>query len=251
MTFRTVRGFDGLMSPQDVASGVATGVFVAHGLSAFGENDLFISSAAYAGWATGHSLLASLAQVEGRRGQGVNEWDSVIGSGRAAFYLGRPGLMFMAEDKYSGGTRSRLPLQLALGDRQGGILGYHDSPLAGAQRNVAHTELRWSGAARVRGADVGLAPFAEVGSIWKGDAPYGATATRTTLGISLLAAYPTRSKRVYRVDVGFPVTRGDGAGIEVRLSSDDRTLLFWREPDDVARARTGAVPSSIFAWPTQ
>jgi hypothetical protein len=28
----------------------------------------------------------------------------------------------------------------------------------------------------------------------------------------------------------------------------DRTLDFWTEPDDVTRARTGAVPASLFAW---
>lgn len=249
VTFRTVRGFDGLKSQQDVANGVMSGLFVAKGLTAFGDNDLFLSGATYGGWATEHSLLASLVQVEGRRGQGENRWDSVIGSGRTAFYLGRPGLVFVAEDQYSGGSQSRLPLQLALGERRGGILGYRGTSLAGAQRNVIHTEVRWSSEARVRNADVGIAPFAEVGSIWKGDAPYGVTATRSTIGFSLLAAYPARSKRLYRADLGFPLTRGNGAGIEVRFSSEDRTQAFWREPNDVSRARTGSVPSSLFAWP--
>lgn len=248
VSFRTVRGFDGLQAQQDVANGVMAGLFVAKGLSAFGENDLFLSGAAYGGWARPHALLATLAQVEGRRGQGENEWDSVIGSGRAALYLGRPGVVFVAEDRYSGGTRSRLPLQLALGDRQGGILGYHDAALAGARRNVVHSEVRWSAAALIKGADVGIAPFAETGTVWAGDAPYGTTATRSTIGFSILAAYPTRSKRLYRADIGFPLARGNGAGIEVRFSSEDRTLAFWHEPDDLSRARTGAVPASLFAW---
>jgi hypothetical protein len=251
VTFRTVRGFDGLRAQQDVANGIMTGLFVAKGLPSLGESDVFLSGAMYGGWAQEHSLLATLVQVEGRRGQGENEWDSVIGSGRAAWYLGRPGMVFMTEDRYSGGTRSRLPLQLALGDRQGGIVGYHGTALAGAQRNVIHSEIRWSAAALVKGADVGVAPFAELGSIWKGDAPYGSTATRSTIGFSILAAYPTRSKRLYRADIGFPLTRGNGAGIEVRFSSEDRTFAFWREPDDVSRARTGAVPASLFAWQTR
>ena len=251
VNFRTVRGFDGLKATQDVASGVMTGLFVAKGLSAFGENDLFLSSAAYGGWATSHALLATLAQVEGRRGQGENDWDSVIGSAHTVLYLGGAGLVFVAEDQYTGGTRSRLPLQLALGDRQGGILGYHNSALAGARRNRAHTELRWSPSMLVKGADVGFAPFAEVGSVWAGDAPYGSTATRSTVGFSILAAYPTRSKRLYRADIGFPLRRGDGAGVEVRFSSEDRTLAFWREPDDLSRARTGAVPATLFAWQTR
>src|SRR5207302_7686191 len=137
---------------------------------------------------------------------GLNYWDSVIGSGRSALYLGQgPGWLFVLDDQFSGGTRSLLPLQLALGDRQGGMLGYHESALAGAYRNILRTDVRWSGAALVRGADVGFATFGQVGSVWAGDAPYGTTATRTSVGISILAAYPTGSKRVYRVDFGIPL----------------------------------------------
>jgi hypothetical protein len=84
--------------------------------------------------------------------------------------------------------------------------------------------------------------------VWAGDAPYGVDATRSTIGFSILAAYPTRSKRLYRADIGFPLSRGNGAGIEVRFSSEDRTAAFWHEPDDVSRSRTGPVPASLFAW---
>ena len=253
VTFRTVRGFDGLFGQQDVASGIMTGLFVAQGLPSFGEKDLHVSGAMYGGWSAPHALVTALTQWEGRRGQeaGEHDWDSVIGSGRAALYLGSPGAVFLVEDRYAGGSRSRLPLQLALGDREGGILGYHATALAGARRNVVHSEFRMSRNAAVFGADVGVAPFAETGTIWKGDAPYGVTATRSTLGFSILAAYPTRSKRLYRADIGFPLTRGNGAGIEVRFSSEDRTHDFWTEPDDVSRARTGAVPVSLFAWQTR
>jgi hypothetical protein len=252
VTFRTVRGFDALKAQQDVASGVMTGLFVAHGLPSLGASDLFLSGAAYAGTATDHTLLATLAQVEGRRPTGGGTWDSVIGSGRAAFYLSGAGMLFTVDDRFSGGLRSRLPLQLAMGDWQGGLLGYHSSWLAGAARNVARAEVRWSRAAAVRNADVGVATFSQVGSIWKGDAPYGTTATRANVGLSLLATYPSRSKRIYRVDLGIPVVRGQGgSGIEVRFSNEDRTHVFWQEPDDLSRSRTGAVPSTLFAWPSR
>jgi hypothetical protein len=252
ITYRTVRGFDGLTAVQDVASGVMGGVYVAHGLPTFGESDMFVSTALYGGHATEHVMMAALAQVEGRRDQDEGQWDSGIGSGHAVLSMGRPGLLVTLEDLFTGGTRSRLPLQLALGDAQGGMLGYGASSLAGARRNVARTDLRLTRAAFVRGADVAVAPFAEVGTIWAGDAPYGVDATRSAVGISLLAAYPSGSKRIYRMDVGIPLARGGAGGgrIEVRLTSEDRTQTFWREPDDVTRARTGPVPSSLFAWPT-
>ena len=252
--FRTVRGFDGLTAQQDVANGAFAGLYAAKGLPSLGESDMFLSAVAYAGGSTSRVYYASLAQFEGRRGSGMGSWDSVIGSSRSALYAGRgPGWLFHLDNQYSGGTRSLLPLQLALGDRQGGILGYHESALAGAHRNITRAELRWTGAALIRNADVGFSTFSQLGSIWAGDAPYGRTATRSTVGISVLAAYPTGSKRLYRADVGFPLTRGGegGGSVEVRFTSEDRTQLFWREPDDVSRARTGTVPTSLFAFPTR
>jgi hypothetical protein len=254
LTYHTVRGFNGLTSNEDVASGVGAGVYVAKGLPSMGESDLFLSGVAYAGLANEQTLLGSFWEVEGRRGQGLGYWDSVIGSSRTAFYLGRgPGVVFYAEDQLTGGVRSLLPLQLALGDREGGMLGYHNSQLAGAKRNIVHAEVRWSGEARVKKADVGLATFTEVGSVWAGDAPYGSTATRATMGVSLLAAYPSGSKRVYRADIGIPLSHGGvgGGKLEVRFWSADLTQWFWREPSDVSYARTGPVPASLFAFPTR
>jgi hypothetical protein len=38
------------------------------------------------------------------------------------------------------------------------------------------------------------------------------------------------------------------AGWEIRLASAG-TRPFWTEPDDLARGRAGAAPSTIFGWP--
>jgi hypothetical protein len=254
VSFARVRGFETLTAAQDVASGVMSGLYVAKGLATYGENDSFLSGAVYAGRASENYLLATQMELEGRRDPTTNSWDSVIGSGRAAMYVGSaPGMVFMIDDRYSTGTRSRLPMQLSIGEGRGGILGYRTSGLAGARRNASRAELRFSREALVRNADVGVATFGETGTVWAGDAPYGQTATRATVGFSLMAAYPSRSKRMYRADFGFPLTRaGTGGGkLEVRFSSEDRTGYFWREPDDVRGARTGAVGSSLFVTPQQ
>lgn len=254
INFRTVRGFDALVAPQDVLNGVLGGVFASKGLSAFGENDIFLSSVIFAGTSNSYMRLASSVEAEGRRAAGASQWDGLIGSSRTALYLGGgPGLLFVLDDRLSGGRRALVPLQLALGDRQGGIMGYNASQLVGAYRNVARADLRWSKPALVRNADVGLATFTQVGTIWAGDAPYGTNATRTSAGISILAAYPTGSKRLYRVDVGVPLARGGNGGgkIEVRFSSEDATQRFWREPDDVLRSRTGGLPSAMFSLPVR
>jgi hypothetical protein len=219
----------------------------------WGESDAFLSGATYAGAAGNGMLLANVAELEGRRDMATHEWNSIVGSTRTAFYAGGPGLLLILSDELSGGVRSRLPLQLTLSDRVGGVRGYRASALAGARRNVMRAETRWSTAAAVRRADVGVAAFGELGTLWAGDAPYGWTGSRESIGVSLLAAYPTRSKRLYRADLAIPLTRGgEGGGrIELRFSSEDRTSRFWDEPNDVARARTGATPSTLFAWPTR
>jgi hypothetical protein len=249
--FIPVKGFDALFATQDVPSGFMLGVFAAKSLPSLGERDAFLSSAAYVGAASPHAMAAMAVEAEGRRDDS-NQWDSMIESGRAAVYLKNGNALgFTLGDEFSGGTRSRLPLQLSLGDLQGGMRGYGGANLAGAQRNVVRADLRRSSAAAVRGTDIGVALFGEVGTLWAGDAPYGVSTTRESVGISLLAAYPTRSKRTYRLDVGLPLDRTGTGGlrrVEFRVTSEDRTDRFWREPDDVSRARTGAVPSSLFSW---
>ena len=252
VVFQEVSGFDALVGSQDVARGAMIGVFAAKGLSQFGTPDMLVSSAAYAGAANRNTLVATLAQAEARRDPVTNRWDSMIGSARTAFYWGSaPGAVLVVDDEVSGGKDSRIPLQLSFRDINTGLIGYRNSGLAGSVRNIVRAEIRWSGESVVRKADLGFATFAHVGSLRAGDAPYGVNATRTTIGASLLGAYPTRSKRLYRVDLGFPLTRGGpgSGGVEVRFSSLDRTQGFWTEPVDVSRARTGTAPSRLFAWP--
>lgn len=249
-----VNGFDALTGAQDAASGVSGALYVAHGFPGMGEGDFFLSGATYAGIARPGFLLANLLEVEGRRDNVTPGWNSLVGSARSALYLGEaPGFVMVLSDELSGGRWSRLPLQLTLGDLRGGIRGYRSAGVAGEQRNVVRGEIRRSWMAAVRQADVGVAAFGEMGTLFAGEAPYGWTGSRYTVGLSLLAAYPTRSKRLYRADLAIPLTRsGEGGGrIELRFSSEDRTTRFWEEPQDVARARTGEVPSKLFAWPTR
>jgi hypothetical protein len=252
--FREVHGFDALTGAQDVPSGVSGALFVARGFPGMGEGDVFLSGATYAGVARRGLWLANAAQVEGRRDKVTTGWNSVVGSTRTALYLGEgPGTVLILSDEFSGGLRSRLPLQLTFNDRFGGLRGYRSAGVGGERRNVARAELRTSRRSMVRTADVGVAAFGEMGTLVAGDAPYGWTGSRYSVGLSLLAAYPSRSKRMYRVDLAIPLTRsGEGGGkIELRFGTEDRTTRFWQEPQDVARARTGEDPSALFAWPTR
>jgi hypothetical protein len=250
-----VSGFDALTGPQDAPSGVSGALYLARGFaSPVGQSDVFLSGATYAGYARRTFLIGNLAELEGRRDMLTRGWNSIIGSTRSAIYWGQgPGTVFVLSDEYSTGINSVLPFQLTFGDATGGVLGYHRTGLAGSHRNVVRGELRQSKASAYRGADLGVALFGQVGTLWAGDAPYGWTGSRGSVGLSLLGAYPTRSKRVYRIDFGFPLVRGGAGGgkFEIRFGSDDRTTRFWEEPLDVAQARTGANPATLFAWPTR
>jgi hypothetical protein len=253
VTFKTVSGFDALTGPQDVAHGAMIAMYAGHGLPQFGDEDLLLSTAFYAGAANANALLATVVQAEARRASD-GAWDSAIGSGRAAFYWGRgPGMVLVLDDRISASHKSRLPVQLSFRDREAGLAGYRSSAMAGAVRNVASAEVRWSAASLVRKADLGVAAFGRVGTLWTGDVPYGVNVTRATVGIGLLGAYPTKSKRLYRADLVVPLTRsGTGAGkIEVRFTSGNWTHAFWTEPMDVTNARTGTEPARLFAWPSR
>lgn len=247
----TVSGFDALAAPQDVARGIQLSSYVARSIGMDGANDIFFSGSIYGGAASPRSMVATLAEIETRRPQGERSWDGTIGSARGAWYWGgSPGGLLIVSDELSGGFRSRLPFQLTFADPDGGVRGYGSSLLAGARRNVARAELRWSFPAAVRRADLGVAAFSDVGTLWAGDAPYGTNATRAAVGVSIMSAYPTRSKRLYRVDFAIPLDpTAAGRRIEIRFSAADHTTRFWDEPDDVGRSRLGAEPSRLFEWP--
>ena len=99
--------------------------------------------------------------------------------------------------------------------------------------------------------DLGLAEFVDVGQLYAGDVPFGTDSkVASSIGISILAATPRGSARLWRMDIAMAMT-GNPAGrrLEVRFSGADDTKFFFREPDDVERTRERTVPSSIFRWP--
>jgi hypothetical protein len=97
---------------------------------------------------------------------------------------------------------------------------------------------------------MGVATFADVGRQWAGDVPFGTTTgVKASVGVSLLAAIPPRSARVWRADLAFPLSTGANARWTVTFTNADRTAFVFRNARDVAEGREITVPSSIFAWP--
>ena len=252
--FLRVTGFDALSATQDVREGFQLGLLGGRSLAVLGSenDDIFLSADTYFGIGSPKTFAALQVQGEGRQDYNTNRWDGILGSGRgAAYHRFTARQTLLLDGEWSGGWRQRLPFQLTLGDERGGVRGYRDSQSAGGQRAVGRIEDRWY-LGRIRAlADFGIAPFFDAGRLWAGDAVFGVnTPVRMGAGISLLAAVPPRSKRLFRLELGYPIANKDPhAKFEIRLTATDLTRVFWDEPGDVKRSRESTVPTSIFNWP--
>jgi len=252
LAFQTVRGFDALAGAQDIATGVQFGAVVGGSVPWFGgaDKDVFLAADLYAGLGSATSFAALRVEGETRQDLNTHRWDSMIGSGRVAWYV-KPSAAYIliGSGEFAGGRHERFPFQLRLGDRVGGVRGYSASRVAGGVRTVARLEARRSIGQLTRHAALGLATFADAGRVWAGDAPFGINSgMKVGVGLGLLAAIPPQSRQLWRLDVAVPVSADAHARWEIRLSVT-RARDFWREPSDVARARAGAAPSTIFTWP--
>lgn len=251
LSFLTVRGFDALSAVQDVAVGLQLGAVLGWGTSRFGDHDrdLFVAADLYAGHGSATSFAGLQVEGEARQDPASGRWDSMMASGRLAWYVKPADAHVLVGSLELGGAwRQRVPFQLRLGDRGGGVRGYGASRVAGAVRTLVRLEERWSMGTPTRHGELGIAGFVDAGRVWAGDAPFGVDSpVQVGVGVGLLAAVPPGSRRLGRLDLVIPVSADPHAGLEVRLTVT-RTGLFWQDPDDVARARAGAAPSTIFGW---
>jgi hypothetical protein len=251
LTFVEARGFDALTATQDIARGLQVGLIAGQSLPSLGDDDMFFAGNMFAGAGSPRSYLGVQIDGEARHDNPTGRWDGVIGSGRAAWYL-KPGERWttITSVEAAGGWRVRVPFHLRLDERHGGLRADVENQYLGTKRVVGRVEQRWVGGTLRRRGDFGLAAFVEAGRLWRGEAPFGIDVPlQTALGVSLLGAVPMGSQRLIRVDVAFPISGPAKRIIEFRFAASDWTRVFWREPDEVLRARAGAVLEQIFSWP--
>jgi hypothetical protein len=254
LRFVPVEGFDALTGRQDLRVGLQFGSVFGQSIptGASRDRDRFMAGGLYAGIGGAKTFVGTQIVGEARNDLGARTWDNHIVSGRLAWYF-RPAVrqLTIVGAEWSMGRDMRTPFQLSFADHIGGLLGHHDSRAAGAQRLVVRAEQRLVIPSRLNVADLGVAGFAEAGRMWgEHSVPYSAsTPVRGAVGVSLLAAVPPRSRRLWRLDFALPVGGDPHKAFEVRLSNDDRTRTFWREPMDVTGARERTVPGSLFTWP--
>lgn len=254
ITFARLAGIDALTAAQDVPTGYQLGGLIGRSLPVPGaheDEDVFLAGDLYVGATAGRSTSRLQLQAEGRRPIASRVWDGVVTTARVTHYLQfTPQLRNQVIVEFSSAFRQRTPLQLLLGVPEGGVRGYEESSYAGGQRLVLRAEQRYVKAAVRGAADGGIALFTDVGRQWAGDVPFGTTtAVKASVGVSLLAAVPPRSARVWRADLAFPVTGGANARWTLTFTNADRTAFVLRTARDVAAGRELTVPSSIFAWP--
>ena len=252
--FRRVRGFDALTATQDFPVGFQFGTQFGRSLSVLGsrDDDIFMSGDLYAGAIGRWNAFRAQFFGEGRRDNSIGDWDGLLAAGRVTEYFKfTPRHTTLASLEFSGGWRQRVPFRLTLSDPIGGVHGYAGSDTPGGRRVVGRLEHR-AFVARPHGlGDLGVGGFIESGRLWAGDVPYGAnTPPRTSIGLSLLAAVPPASSRMWRVDLAFPMNPEQrGRHVELRVSNVDRTAFVMQEPSDVRGTREPSVPGSVFHWP--
>lgn len=252
--FVRVQGFDALTGAQDVRVGMQLGLMAGQSLPLIGglDRDRFLATSAYFGAGAEKWFLGVQGITEGRFDRTADRWRNLVASGRAAWYF-RPAVRqtTVLQAEWAFGRDMQSPLQLTLADRVGGILAHRRAGDAGAGRLVFRADQRLVVPTRLNLADVGLAAFVEAGRLW--DAPTVPftvdTPWRGAVGVSVLAAIPPRSRRLWRIDFALPVSNDPNRRFQIRFSGADRSRVFWADPQDVQWARERTAPTSLFNWP--
>lgn len=252
--FVTVQGFDALTGTQDVRVGAQVGLVGGQSvrLGPDYDSDRFFSSNIYIGAGNEQWFMAVQGITEARYDLEAQRLRNIISSGHAAWYF-RPAIRqtTILEANWATGRRMQSPFQVSLADPDGGVMGHRASRDPGARRLVLRGEQRLVVPTRFNVADMGLAAFVEAGRLWaERSVPYSVDSPwRGAVGVSVLAAVPPRSRRLWRLDLGVPVSSDPRRRFEMRITSFDRSRTFWREPNDVTISRERTAPSSLFTWP--
>ncbi|HEX8946386.1 MAG TPA: hypothetical protein VF785_24835 [Gemmatimonadaceae bacterium] len=252
--FTQVRGFDALTATQDLPIGFQFGTLFGRSLSVIGsrDDDMFMAGDLYIGAVGRNNALRVQLEGEGRRNNNDQRWDGLLANGHALEYFkfARTNTTTLSAE-FSGGWHQRIPFNLTLSDPEGGVRGFASSNTPGGQRFVARLEDRQLVGRPFQLGDLGVGAFVDAGQLFAGDIPYGVTTpVRMSFGVSLLAAIPSNSARLWRLDVAFPKNpESRGHHFEIRLGNTNKTSFFLAEPSDVAATRERTVPSSVFRWP--
>jgi hypothetical protein len=250
LVFHPHTGVDAVHGVEDVPEGAEAGIVL--GKSLFGgaglQHDWFAAAEILSGTElTGPTLVFVRGKLEGRFLTAAGRWDGVLADGQALWYDIGPRSTTVVGVEGAGGWRTRTPFQLLLAGPTG-IRGYGDQALPTGSRIVIRAEERYFLGGAFGFGDVGAALFAEGARGWAGDAAFGEnTGFVGAVGVGLRVAVPRGSRRTYRLDLAFPLSRG--LGPELRLAVHQQFGIFSGEPADVVRSRERVSSVTVFDFP--
>lgn len=253
--FVRVERFDALTAAQDMQAGFQLGTLLGRSLEALGstDDDIFLASNLYAGAGNRRTFAYLQTTMEGRNSYTNDKWDGVIGTAHISMYQRLVGShTLIGSIDWAGIWNQRVPVQLPLGELDGGVRGYHASPDAGNIRFVMRLEDRWYLGKLRDQADIGMAVFGDGGRVWKGDAPLGygnTTPLKYGAGIGVLVAVPPGSKITYRLDMARALSPDLRARWQFRVSFTNADRYIYREPRDVRSGRELVSPNVVFGRP--
>ena len=225
------RGLDTVRGLQDVALGRQIQLTLGRTIPGLSRDEDVFAALSLAGATEVRSLLLTGqlwadARRDLRAPAQITAWEDLTADAelRAYLRLGGPStntLVFSAEG--TGAWHTRTPFQLTLGGRDG-IHGYAQDRFPGGRRVVVTLEDRvYFGSILAGLADLGASVFADAGRVWAGDVPFGQdSGWRASIGVGLRGAFPSGSRKTYRLDLAIPIERGpQWDGLRVTLSMND------------------------------
>jgi hypothetical protein len=263
LSFARRNGLDLLVSAQDAPVGSEVALVVGRTLpfldsnSAIDDSDYFGRIRLFGGLAPGPWVFASAVSLEGRKILSGTEsgWKDILGEFDIYSYW-RPSESsrhtLFARLSGAGGWSVTGPFQLTLGGSDG-LRGYSRDDLPGGRRLIATVEDRIFIGSPANGfLDLGMTVFADVGSIWEGDVPFGAdTGSLVTGGAGLRVGFPGGSRAVTRIDIAFPLNGSDAFSQPTfRISTEFLGLLRGVEDRQLRRSRRSGVGSAVLPDPS-
>jgi hypothetical protein len=253
------QGLDSMRGQEDVRLGAEALLALGRSLPSIEvDDDLYAMLGLYSAFEVGEGLFVARGRADARRDleavAGTPEWEDVYVEAEVMAYLQsarlpRQTLFFRAAGV--GAWHTRTPFQLTLGGVHA-LRGYDRERLPGGRRLVFTVEDRiffgWPLPALL---DIGGTVFADVGRIWRGDAPFGTdSGWRASAGVGLRGSFPAGSRSTYRVDVAWPIERSTAPrDFRVTVSIGEFRGLTPREADlQFTRSRTRSVGGDLITF---
>lgn len=221
LRFERRAGLDALRGVQDIPVGGDVSLTLGRSIGFLGrdseteDDDFFGRIRVFGGLAPGRWVLAANVGFEARQiFDGPQKgWRDAIGEFDVYTYwqpLALPRHTLFARISGAAGWSMTVPFQLTLGGPSN-LRGHGLDHAPGGRRLMASFEDRIYLLSPAGGLfDLGLSAFLDVGSVWRGDTPFGNDSSfGASAGAGLRVGFPGGTRGVIRIDLAFPVNGPD------------------------------------------